>query len=677
MAYWFGAIEQQSFINASIALAFLTIMNIPLLLIVRHVRQNILHEIIFLITHALEITAYTCFIYFIGGLAASFLATIFIALIFFVGVIAPIRYPFIIAAMCSLAFNTMGILEYLNIIPQQNAVLWQEKPHLKVVIVLTLITAIFFIIATMAAYTARLLKTAQARLKEKNLDLEISNDKLLKEVKERTRIEMALRKSEQKLQRILDNVPDAIYTHDLEGNIIEINNGFKRSLGYGDDAQYPLKANIRDLMPEKDRPLFYTYLAHIMQKGRSEGRINIMRMDGKERVFEYQNTLITDEQGNPLGAQGVARDITGKLKAEMEKNDLQKKLQRAQKMEAIGLLAGGVAHDLNNILSGLVSYPDLLLMEIPEDSSLRKPLSTIKKSGEKAASIVQDLLTLARRGVSVSQVVNMNLIIMDYLNSPEHGGIISMHPNIKVDIHLDPYLMNTMGSPVHLLKTVTNLVTNAAESMPNGGIITISTENRTLEMPVAGYDTIENGDYIILSIHDNGIGLSGKDLQRIFEPFYTKKVMGRSGTGLGLSVVWGTIQDHKGYVEVHSEPGNGATFIIYLPATREALKQEDNLISIELFKGRGEKILVVDDIEEQREIAAKILENLGYQVYTVPSGEKALDYLRGNKADLLVLDMIMTGIDGLETYKRVLEMNPKQKAVIVTGYSETDRVKEA
>jgi two-component system, cell cycle sensor histidine kinase and response regulator CckA len=676
-AYWFGAVEHNAFIKASIALGFLVVMNIPLLLIVRHIRLKILHEIIFIITHAFEITAYIGFIYFVGGLSASFLTTIFIALIFFVGVMAPMRHPFIVAGLCSLAFNTMAILEYLNIIPYQNAGLWNEKPHLKVVIVLPVITAIFFVIALMAAYTAQLLKTARARLKEKNLDLEITNDKLLKEVEERIRVETALRKSEQKLQRIFDNVPDALYTHDLDGNILEINKGIRKSLGYGDDAYYPLKANIRDLMPEKYRSLFHTYIADVMQKGRSEGLVSLMTRDGIERVFEYRNILISDEQGNPLGAQGSARDITERLTSEREKKRLHEQLQRAQKMEAIGLLAGGVAHDLNNILSGLVSYPDLLLTEIPEDSRLRKPLSTIKQSGEKAASIVQDLLTLARRGVSVSQVVNMNRIIRDYLNSLEHGRIISMHPNIKMAIHLDPDLMNIVGSQVHLLKTVMNLVLNAAESMPDGGIITVSTENRTLESPVTGYDAIEKGDYVVVSIQDNGIGLSEKDHQRIFEPFYTKKALGRSGTGLGLSVVWGTVQDHKGYIEVHSEPGKGAAFIMYLPATREELEQEDNLISIELYKGKGEKILVVDDVDEQREIAAKILESLGYQVHSVSCGENALEYLMRHKADLLVLDMIMTGIDGLETYKHVLEMNPGQKAVIVSGYSETERVKEA
>jgi CheY-like chemotaxis protein len=193
-----------------------------------------------------------------------------------------------------------------------------------------------------------------------------------------------------------------------------------------------------------------------------------------------------------------------------------------------------------------------------------------------------------------------------------------------------------------------------------------------------GYDTVEKGDYVILTITDTGTGMSEQDRLRIFEPFYTKKAMGRSGTGLGMSVVWGTVKDHHGYLEVQSEPGIGSTFTLYFISTSEQISQHDDQFPIDEYKGNGEKILVVDDVKEQREIATKILERLGYHVETVSSGEEALEFIKDNGVDLLVLDMIMNpGIDGLETYKRVLKINPSMKAVIASGYSETDRVKEA
>jgi len=206
----------------------------------------------------------------------------------------------------------------------------------------------------------------------------------------------------------------------------------------------------------------------------------------------------------------------------------------------------------------------------------------------------------------------------------------------------------------------------------------IRTENHYLDKPIRGYDYMREGDYVILTVSDNGRGISSTDIKKIFEPFYTKKIMGRSGTGLGLAVVWGTVKDHDGFIDVQSEDGKGSTFKIYLPVTREELSRRQQKISPDQYIGKGESILVVDDVKEQREVATSMLTRLGYKVQAVSCGEEAVNYLKTQEVDLLVLDMIMDpGIDGLETYQKVLKINPKQKAVIVSGFSETDRVKKA
>jgi len=358
--------------------------------------------------------------------------------------------------------------------------------------------------------------------------------------------------------------------------------------------------------------------------------------------------------------------------------DYEKRLQRIQKMEAIGTLAGGVAHDLNNILSGIVSYPELLLMDIPDKSPLRKPLQTIKKSGEKAATIVQDLLTLARRGVSAMEVVNLNDIISDYLSSPEFEKLQFYHPEMQIETKLDAEVNRISASPVHLSKTIMNLVSNAAEAIPSKGKVVISTENRYVGSPIFGYDDVRKGDYVMLTVSDTGRGISPDDLERIFEPFYTKKTMGRSGTGLGMAVVWGTVKDHNGYLDVQSAEGKGSTFTIYFPVTKEDPAKTERSLNIEDYRGKGESILVVDDVEEQRHIAEEMLTKLGYSVISVSNGYDAIEYLKDNSVDMLLLDMIMDpGIDGLETYKRILQMHPGQKAVIASGFSETENVKEA
>ncbi|MBN1931492.1 MAG: PAS domain S-box protein [Desulfobacterales bacterium] len=374
----------------------------------------------------------------------------------------------------------------------------------------------------------------------------------------------------------------------------------------------------------------------------------------------------------------VAIDITVMKELERDRERSEAQLRKIQKMEAIGTLAGGVAHDLNNILTGIVSYPDLLLMQLPEDSQLRGSIITIKKTGEKAAAIVQDLLTLARRGVVNNEVINLNEIIAEYLKSPEHEKIMSFHKDVIVQTNLESDQLNILGSLVHLSKTIMNLVSNAAEAMQDGGVITISTETVYIDRPIGNYEEVKKGEYVVVSVADTGIGMLPEDSERIFEPFFTKKVMGRSGTGLGMSVVWGTVKDHEGYIDVKTAKGEGSTFSLYFPITREKLIKEKLSLPIENYKGNGESILVVDDVKEQRDVASMMFTQLGYTVDTVPSGEKAIEYLKNKSVDLVLLDMIMDpGIDGLETYKEIIELHPGQKALITSGYSETDRVREA
>lgn len=373
----------------------------------------------------------------------------------------------------------------------------------------------------------------------------------------------------------------------------------------------------------------------------------------------------------------LKEEIAAHRKAERQKRELEMHLQRAQKMESLGTLAGGVAHDLNNILTGVVSYPDLLLTEVPEDSPFRNALLTIKNSGEKAAAIVQDLLTLARRGVAISTVVNLNAIIEDYLDSPEFIKLKTYHPKVEYTVDLKDGLQNILGSTVHLSKTIMNLISNAAESMPEGGTIQITSENIDINHPIKGYPEIKNGDYNMITVSDTGVGIAPEEMERIFEPFYTKKVMGRSGTGLGMAVVWGTVHDHKGYIDIQSTPGKGSTFRLYFPATDQYIAEVKAHISMDKYKGNGETILVVDDVLEQRKIANKILTKLGYSVTTSSSGEEAVNYMQAHSADLVILDMIMDpGIDGLETFRQIVDFHPDQKVIIASGFSETGRVEE-
>jgi PAS domain S-box-containing protein len=491
-----------------------------------------------------------------------------------------------------------------------------------------------------------------------------------------------LQESEKKYRDLVENANSIIMRSDIKGKITFFNEFAQKFFGYSENeilgkslegTIFPNTETTRNHLERLLTLLKQNPEQPIITENESELR------SSRKVMIAWTYRPIFDSDKNFKEILCIGSDITELKRAEQEKRDLEARLQRAHKMEAIGTLAGGVAHDLNNILSGIVSYPELLLMDIPQDSPQRKPILTIQKAGERAAAIVQDLLTLARRGVITTKVINLNAVIAEYLKSPEYENLKTHHSGVQVKSSLNTNLMNMLGSPVHLSKTVMNLVTNAAEAIPDIGEIMISTENQHVEKSLNGYDKIKQGDYVTVRVSDTGIGIPSKDLERIFEPFYTKKVMGKSGTGLGMAVVWGTVKDHKGYIDVRSVEGKGTTFTLYFPVVRQELPGDEAAFSIQDIMGKGEAILVVDDVETQREIATQMLTKLGYSVVSVSSGEEAVDYMKNHSADLIILDMIMEPgcIDGLDTYKKILEIHPHQKAIITSGYSETQRVKDA
>jgi PAS domain S-box-containing protein len=493
-------------------------------------------------------------------------------------------------------------------------------------------------------------------------------------ITERKRAEEALHKTTERYRTLFSRAGDGIFVMTIEGKLVEINESFARMHGYSTDEM--LHMTLKDL----DTP--ETFQGASERTGRILAgevltfEVEHYHKDGHVFPLEVSASLISS--GGESYIQCFHRNITDRKRSEEEKQILVERLQRSEKMEVLGKLAGGVAHDLNNVLGILSGYSELLLEEIPEGSPSRGHVEKILNSTKKGAAIIEDLLTLARRGVTTAEVINLSHVVPDFLQTPVFEKIKEHHPRVTFRTECDDNLLNIKGSPVHLEKSLMNLVSNAAESISGEGEVTIKTESRYLDKPLHTYDEIKEGDYALLTVSDTGMGISPEDIGKIFEPFYTKKKMGRSGTGLGLAIVWGTVKDHRGYINVQSTEGQGTTFTLYFPLTREDLTTMQQKAPKEQYMGSGESVLVVDDIADQREIASRLLIGLGYQVHLVSSGEEAVEYLKGNRADILVLDMIMKpGIDGLETYRRILGVNPNQKAILVSGFSETERVKEA
>lgn len=496
--------------------------------------------------------------------------------------------------------------------------------------------------------------------------------------RDRNRFETSLRESEARFREVATNISEVIWLFDVgKQNVIYVSPAYEKIWGRSIEKLYSRYAEWSESIHPEDREQAQKKFEQDLARGKTSAReYRIVRPNGTVRWISDRSFPIVNAQGKIIRITGIAEDVTERKAAEESMRASQEKTARSRKMESLGLLAGGVAHDLNNILSGIVSYPELILLDLPENSPLKKPIETIYASGQRAAAIVQDLLTIARGVAITREPLNLNDLVKEYLNSPEYENLHQFHTTVSVDTSLDHELLNISGSRVHLKKVLMNLVSNAVEAIQGHGNVRVSTRNRYLDHPLQGYDDIKIGEYAVLSISDDGSGIAPDDLSRIFEPFYTRKVMGRSGTGLGLAVVWNVLQDHEGYINVTSD-ANHTLFDLYFPITRESIADAATPRPLEALQGKGETVLVVDDMATQGEIACRMLTKLGYQADSVSSGEAAIAHVQAHPVDLMLLDMIMEpGLSGRETYAQILKINPQQKAIIVSGFAETEDVTE-
>lgn len=486
-----------------------------------------------------------------------------------------------------------------------------------------------------------------------------------------------LRESERQYRTLLNSIQDGVFMI-INGYFYTVNEAFAQMSGYS--AKQLERKSPDELFPESVSHLLNTESPPERAETlpRIEQTTQIVKADG-EQLAVILSAAFFSYQGH-TACVGTLKDISRKLIMEAEKRRLEEKLTQSEKMEAIGRLAGTVAHDLNNVLSAIVGYPDLIQRQLASDSPVSRQVESIKKSGLKASAIVEDLLTLSRRGVLRKEVFNLNALIREYIDSAEYNNLIGQYPEIRVMVTLTDTPMFITGSAMHLTKAVMNLVSNAVEAMPCGGEVKISTQPLYLESIEA--DGLR--DYAVLKISDTGIGIAPADQKRIFEPFFTRKKMGRSGSGLGMSIIWNTVKDHEGYISLDSTLGKGTVFEIYLPMQTEASENYPRMNTEPsplppISDGNGQRILVVDDGNDQREVACQLLSRLGYNPVALASGEAALQYLSSNSVDLLMLDMLMEpGIDGLETFRRAQALKGWQiPAIIASACPRNGKIVEA
>ena len=399
-----------------------------------------------------------------------------------------------------------------------------------------------------------------------------------------------------------------------------------------------------------------------------------MRMNGTTFPAEVRLKQIKENSNSRWVA--AIRDLTSRKVEKESRARLEEKLTYAMRMESIGLMAGSVAHDLNNILCSIVTFPELLLLDMPANAKYRSDIDQIKRAGQQAATVVADLLTIARGSTCKKEICNLNDTIREYRDSLDFLHQSRSFPNTSVEFDLDPKLKNTRISPVQVAKCLINLVRNAAEAINKQGTVTVYTARRTFRETFQGYEAVPPGNYEVLGVADTGKGIEMHHIPHIFEPFYSQKLMGNSGTGLGLTVIMHTMRDHSGYIDLRSSQ-EGTAFELLFPTCCSKKDFTTSALPLDSLMGKGQKVLVIDDLESQRIITSAILKRLGYTPYTAANGEEAIKHLKVEQVDLLLLDMILEpGMNGYETFKEIRRFAPHQRAVVTSGcHNHPDREK--
>jgi PAS domain S-box-containing protein len=491
--------------------------------------------------------------------------------------------------------------------------------------------------------------------------LQMTSD-LEMEVAERKRTEEALRESEQSYRTVTETAPDAMITIDEDGSIVFVNRAAERIFGH--KTAEMLGESLTMLMPEFLGPVHQASFKRYFETRRKHTSWHAIKLHGVHKGGEEIPLEISFSEFVKCGKRyftGIARDIT-------ERKHLEDQLRQSQKMEAVGHLAGGVAHDFNNMLTAIIGYSQLIQLRLDQGSRLSREVGEIEKAGRRAASLTSQLLAFSRKQVLQPKVIDLNEAISDIDKMLRR----LIGENIDHVTIAGPELGRVKADPGQLEQILVNLALNSRDAMPQGGKLTIETMNVHLDEDYAStHAEVVAGQYVMLAVSDTGHGMDAKTMSRIFEPFFTTKERGR-GTGLGLSMVYGIVKQSGGHVWVYSEPGQGTTFKIYLPTIDEAVGAGDvEMVASGALLG-SETILLVEDEEMVREFAHTALETYGYTVLEAASPVEALEVSRGYSGliHLMLTDIIMPGITGRELTERLSHLRPEMKVLYMSGYTD-------
>ena len=489
------------------------------------------------------------------------------------------------------------------------------------------------------------------------------NFSFVSDISDRKQAEREMLESKELHQSIIQTAMDGFWLLDLQGRLLEVNEAYCRMSGYSEEEL--LKKSVKDLDAQESKYEIASRLKHAAQK--TEERFETRHRSKDGNLFDLEiNAQYRSEEGGRLVC--FLRDVTDRKKLEAQ-------LVQAHKMEAIGTLAGGISHDFNNLLQAINGYTQIVLLKTKEDDPDYANLQAIQAAGERAAELVKQLLLFSRKAESERRPINLNF------EMERARGMLERTIPKMIDIRLSTggRLWSVNADPVQMEQIILNLGKNAADAMPDGGTLTIETENITLDEEYATkHIDAEPGRYVLVTVSDTGHGMSRETIKHIFEPFYTTKGIGQ-GTGLGLASAYGIVKSHGGSITCYSEIGQGTVFKIYLPAVEQADEQAETMPEVIEPQGGTETILVVDDEELIRDFASQILEEFGYRTLTASCGEEALKIYNtyGSEIDMVILDIGMPGIGGHKCLQELLKLDPEIKVLIASGYAVNGQVQKS
>lgn len=486
-----------------------------------------------------------------------------------------------------------------------------------------------------------------------------------RDITEQKHAQEALTTSEALYRSLIDNIQDVFYRSDLQGRLLMGSPSGARLFGY-DTVEEMIGLPLTSFwVNSEEREKLLNEIAKHGKVKDFEGLLK--KKNGEVFVASFTTHFYYDDNGVVQGTEGIIRDVT-------ERKMLQDQLISSQKMEAIGTLAGGIAHDFNNLLQVIRGNAQMALLSVKQGDPGHSHLAAIQQAAKSASDLTKGLLTFSRRVEGNFKPLDLNKELMK-LRSMLIRTIPKM---ILVNLDMEKDLNAISADPSQIQQLIMNLAINARDAMPDGGAIEIKTENIHLNEEEAGRLLgLSPGKHVRLSISDSGTGIDKTNIERIYEPFFTTKAPGQ-GTGLGLSIAYGIVETHNGYITCHSEPSNGATFKIYFPAISAPLEEETEDKTKELTRG-SETILIVDDETEVRTLGEELLSSFGYTTLSASNGEEAVKVYEKNceNIDLVLLDLVMPKMDGIQCVRRLREINPDVKIVIASGFASNGRVEDA